>query len=450
MKRDNEVEDVLLSKCLGLVEDKLKWGSGSQWTTKDFEALREQIFRETKVSLSLATLKRLWGKMKYDSKPTASTLDVIAQFVGYQNWRTFSQSYQPPYVLVQDNQQDNEKQNIDLQAEKVTQVKATTQTSRSKRNVVIALSLGLSVTLLVAFMWPRLAKKPSNKLDAELFSFSSRKIIREGVPNSVVFDYDARIASATDTLLIQQSWDPQLQQQISRSQRQATSIYYFPGFFKAKLIVNRKVVKEHDLLITTDGWLPLIVRDHETPVYFKEADVQNGGALSLPVEKIEASNIPMQPAVPTIQYFNVRTFNELTSANFRFETALKNTYREGAGVCQLTNVTLLCEENFISIPLSAKGCISDLTLSFLGNEIDGKKEDLSAFGCDFKDWVKLTFEVKNKHSSIYINDILIYEAPVDATPTKITGIVFNFRGSGSVDFVKLSKTNGEVVFEDDF
>jgi hypothetical protein len=44
----------------------------------------------------------------------------------------------------------------------------------------------------------------------------------------------------------------------------------------------------------------------------------------------------------------------------------------------------------------------------------------------------------------------VYEAPFQSTPEKITGIVFSFEGTGSVDMVKFSKSNGQVVFEDQF
>src|SRR5690606_1875997 len=34
-------------------------------------------------------LKRIWGKVKYTSRPTTTTLDTLAQFIGHQNWRGF-------------------------------------------------------------------------------------------------------------------------------------------------------------------------------------------------------------------------------------------------------------------------------------------------------------------------------------------------------------------------
>src|SRR5690606_28600948 len=32
-----------------------------------------------------------WGKIKYDSKPTVTTLNALAKFNGFENWRSFQQ-----------------------------------------------------------------------------------------------------------------------------------------------------------------------------------------------------------------------------------------------------------------------------------------------------------------------------------------------------------------------
>src|SRR5689334_21914215 len=91
---DNEKQQI--EKCLRLMEEKLGWGSGSAWQNQEFEALSKAIFKETNVSLSVSTLKRLWGKIRYEGTPNIATLNALAQFVGYQNWRTFTANGNTP------------------------------------------------------------------------------------------------------------------------------------------------------------------------------------------------------------------------------------------------------------------------------------------------------------------------------------------------------------------
>lgn len=66
---------IILKRCLKEIESRLNWINSNQWQQKHFESLSELIYEKTKVSLSPLTLKRLWGKIKYNSNPSSSTLE---------------------------------------------------------------------------------------------------------------------------------------------------------------------------------------------------------------------------------------------------------------------------------------------------------------------------------------------------------------------------------------
>ena len=51
-------------------------------TPKDFDRLSDDIFARLHQKVSPTTLKRLWGYVATDSLPRQSTLDLLAQFVG--------------------------------------------------------------------------------------------------------------------------------------------------------------------------------------------------------------------------------------------------------------------------------------------------------------------------------------------------------------------------------
>jgi hypothetical protein len=207
------------------------------------------------------------------------------------------------------------------------------------------------------------------------------------------------------------------------------------------------VVKTHNLLIESDGWLALI-EQRPVPVYFKKEEVIAGGKLSLPVSKIREKNVLLQPNPPTVLFSNVRNFGEIYSDHFVFETSLKNDYSEGSAICQQTMVYLLCEGTAIWIPLCAKGCVSTADLYFTYFYTNGKREDLSAFGVDWKDYVKLRVESDSGRAKIFINDKLAYTIPRNIIRSKIIGFDFSFQGTGSVDYVSLS--NGKVNYKENF
>ncbi|MEP7253869.1 MAG: hypothetical protein ABI683_15860, partial [Ginsengibacter sp.] len=83
-------DDQLLLVAKKQIEEKLGWGNSVDWTNQDFIELSKKIFDEIEISISHVTLKRVWGKIKYDSLPNNYTLSTLVQFIGYENWRDFS------------------------------------------------------------------------------------------------------------------------------------------------------------------------------------------------------------------------------------------------------------------------------------------------------------------------------------------------------------------------
>lgn len=79
----------LIRQLKRLFEEKTGWGDSDQWNNQDFLELSVMIFDQTGIALSHVTLKRIWGKVRYESLPHTSTLNTIVQFLGYRNWREF-------------------------------------------------------------------------------------------------------------------------------------------------------------------------------------------------------------------------------------------------------------------------------------------------------------------------------------------------------------------------
>ena len=430
-------EERLKENCKQLIEEKLGWGGSSKWTNQDFDLLSEKIYEVTGVALSQTTLKRIWGKVKYDSAPTVTTLNTLAKFLGFENWREFRQ-----------------KQSLAAETavahETVKELKTVPANTKSRKSFLFpALVFGLTLMSILSwnfFTSRTIAKKKDGP--AVPYQFSSKKMVLRGVPNSVVFEYDAS-ASTTDSIFIQQSWDNRLRARVPKDQHLHTSIYYYPGFFRAKLMTGDKIVKEHDIFIQTDGWLPLIEQS-PVPVYFKKEEAVANGKLTLSLAKMKSQNVPLEPSVPYVYYANVRDFGDLSSDNFIFETSVRNDFREGSGVCQKSEIRLLTEGSMVSIPLSAKGCISENNLFCLGQYIKGNENDLSGFGVDFNHFVKVRLEVLNGKAGFFVDDKMVYHLDSVMSRSKIKGIIFRFQGTGSVDWVKLSKGDGKIVYEDEF
>jgi len=54
-------------------------------TPKDFEYLRECIYARLHIIVSRTTLMRIWGYLDEGVSPRKCTLDILAQYLGYQD-----------------------------------------------------------------------------------------------------------------------------------------------------------------------------------------------------------------------------------------------------------------------------------------------------------------------------------------------------------------------------
>jgi hypothetical protein len=435
-------DEELIERCKALIEEKIGWGNSENWSNRDFEELSQKIFDATDVNLSPTTLKRIWGKVRYDSAPTLTTLDTLARFAGFEHWRTFRQAQH-----VKDTEKISDVP-IPVQEPAPDNISAPPKRTAKKSSLFAMLLFGICVLVVVLAYFFFSRTKAQANLPLANYKFISRKVLKLGVPNSVVFDYDAS-GAPVDSVFIQQSWDILLSTQVPKNQHQHTSIYYYPGFFQAKLRVGKQVVKEDNVFIQTDGWLSM-VEQKPTPVYFKKEEAIDGGKMSLSVDKIKSKNIPLQPDPPIVNFSNIHEFGDLKTDNFIFETSFKNDYEEGSNICQKTEIRIVCEGSMISIPLSAKGCISENNLFCLGRFLRGTENDLSGFGVDFRDFVKFRLEMRNGNAQFFVNDKIVYHIDGLKMSSKIVGIVYRFHGSGSVDFAKLKKIDGATVYDDEF
>jgi len=423
-----DTQDTLIQKCRSAIEETLDWGNSNDWSTRDFESLSEKILEKTHVQLSVITLKRMWGRIRYESKPTTTTLDALAQFIGYENWRTFKLHNLAP------------KETLEPSAASTRNPAAS-----EKKRYTLVFSTAIILVSTGILLYFTAFKTAAPVVDPAGFIFSSKKIVDVGVPNTVVFDYDARAAENSDTIFIQQSWDKRLSRQVDRDQRQHTSIYYYPGFFQAKLRINDRVVQQHDLLIKSQGWLPLVDTE-PVPVYFKTSDILQNGFMGLPLTAIMANNIHLQPKTPWTGYYNVGDFATIMSNDFIFETELKNEYGEGAAACRHTEVHLLFKGATFVLPLCIPGCVSEIDFA----DMSGKKLDLSRLGVDFSAWVRVRVEVRDSLARVFVNNKQAFNLTASMAPVAFTGMIFRFQGTGSVNYIKISKHNKEVIYEDDF
>ncbi len=433
-----EKEKQLLVLCRRLIEESLNWGDSSIWGNDDFDQLSEKIFDKTKVQLSISTLKRIWGKVRYENFPTTATLNALAGFLNYESWRDFRQKNGAiePATIFGNGIEASSVSGIHIEQEK---------TKQPSRKIAMTFLLILILLAIIGIAYS-IVKKGTKPVDISTIKFEAVKV-SDTLPNSVIFNYDAS-AFKSDSVYIQQSWDPTRRELVSGIGKQHTSIYYNPGYFIAKLIVDNKIKKECVVSIKTKGWKG-IIETKPIPVYLSAKEIKGKGFMG-----ISDSLFQQKTGTPVfndtwIKFANVQEYKDIDAGNFIIEATFRNSSAVEASVCRKVNVVILGKGSAIVIPFSDKGCVSDLNLLTGDNYISGKDHDMRAFGCDFSQFQNMTCTVEKHRFKIYLNSKLIMDTPQKQTLGKIEGIRFEFEGAGEIKSVKLS-TPGAGVDDDKF
>ena len=450
-------EQLHIKACLKAIEDRLNCGDAAQWSNADFEKLSSLIADATGVQLSVSTLKRVWGKVAYSHAPSHTTLNTLAMYLGYADWRTFQQPFRPVQgcTVAEDRVETDAGPDVSGSLKVHSDQAAATGTSgnsvredssllqdgpgttgpqpvtpiparATRKRLYYAAGGVLLVLAVIVFMSVKKLQRP----DAARFSFSANKVASEGVPNTVIFRYDAS-AALTDSNFIVQTWDIRRKTHVPKDKHEHSAIYYYPGFFRARLIADGEEVSSHNLMISSNGWLCL-AENNPVPHYFKKEEYLKGDSVEVDSNTLKSYGLSLYPAPPKLRFFNERDLGSLQSDRFVFETKVKTAFTNGAGACQRVDVLIQCKNDIIYIPLAAKTCTGDLHLTACGAQVYSKHADLSGFGADLGNWVTLHVECVNRHMKFLVNGTAAYELDFPNEPSGIVGVQYRFEGLGAV------------------
>ena len=416
------------------LEQKLGWGKVEEWSSEDFQTLSDAILASTDLSLSITTLKRLVGRVNYNATPHPTTLNAIARFLGFDNWRAFKQGLSTPAPAPT--------------LPKEVKTPAPPPPSPTKRKWLAFLLPGLLVLL---FLIMAIAGKkdstsaPISAATLEKVTFST-KPVADGIPNTVVFNYDLTDVPGK-TFEIQQSWDQRRRFDINPKEKEATSTYYYPGYYRAKIVVDDKIIKEHDLFVPSNGWMAAIELG-PIPRYILPEEWQQTPYLSVHESTVE--NLHNKEKIPFLAYYLVDDFGDLQSSHFRLRTQLRHTFQNGNVPCQYASLTINCERGFMRIPFSTGGCVGELKAHFNGLTFDGKKTDLSGLAYVDEEWQEIDLELTEQALKVKVNQQEVLEGQLPTDAGRIVGIRYKFEGAGEVGQLMVWDHQDELVIEERF
>lgn len=403
------------------IEKETGWAPAEEWTTAHFEELSERIQRKTNVQLSVATLKRVWGRVKYDSSPSRTTLDALAIYAGYDSWVIADTDLRPAEALVQ-----SQNKLKGQQSNAVTDVKRSRRRSSNLSAPMLGILGALIGVLLVAGLSTYL---PSYKgPPAEVLSFELEQL-NQGLPATVQFRYVVN-GGAYDSMQVQQSWDSALRHTVDPQRGFYACTYFYPGVYDAKLLLDTSIVSQQKLVIPSDGWLATIDQElKDAPIYFRGEVIERTDHLveifPSVIEEYRLDTNNLHASIHRIGGFE----NIETAAGFTLETSFLNSV---PSACAKTELILFGSSSTVVLPFGKTGCSGEFTLFAGGKRYLGNAYDLSDFGVSGIEATEVKVEIEGDQLVVRNGEEEAFVETMVKPFGEFVGVRWRFEGLGKV------------------
>lgn len=423
-----------LEYCILLLEKKVSNVITKPYKRKDYIYLTDDIYDKTNILLNYVTLKRLW-ELDIGSIPQIKTLDAISIYLGFKSWYDFKLNTDLNNIL-----------NITLEKKKKK------SGSWIKSPNFFYYSGVLLVILLGVFILKSYQQKKRVKYDDDRIVFeATEKVISGGTPTTVMFNYDLAGFEGSDFRFYPDNFIKK-REKLFPGNKKISCIYVLPGVHRAKLYYKDRIVKQQNVYIPTNNWQTFVNKSESSslPIPVTDTTVKNGGLVFVTPEIVNKHGINGNFDYYDVHYLYVKDFGNNDGDHFKLETKIKNDYVEGYMKSQYSKVCLIAENGNIEIPFCGPGYGIVLKLILCEIKKRGSSEDLSFFCCDLMQYQKINIINNNKKVSVYRNDKFLSSFEYKEPMGRILGIKYFFYGCGSVDYVRLSNKENEVLFSDNF
>lgn len=250
----------------------------------------------------------------------------------------------------------------------------------------------------------------------------------------------------------------------SKTSDTVSQTYFYPGVYRLNLLVNKHIIKTnyHTVYSYPNQWAAwgfgvAYEKNWITNISTVKTYINDGSLhldpRDLPNE-IKGEDDYRHTVYALTQDFNIH-LDSLT-----LEARLKNPENEGGESCFNTGISLTDDHlNNAEAEFTMKGCsdyaklIVGKTIFRKGNLQQGKNVDLDNFGINHNEWNTFKLQLRDNQAEVFVNGNSVFRGEYEGREnfTNLTDIRFIFKGSGSVDWVKVSNSyTGKVVYQTDF
>jgi hypothetical protein len=312
----------------------------------------------------------------------------------------------------------------------------------------------LSVSLVVAslFFWAYSRNVPTRPVAKEVANLPVALTVTNATnqkiaPCELEFAYDASEAGPGDAFIDFNDYDtPKL---IPLSNRKGTIKHAFthPQGRLVSLYVGN-TYRNFRVLINSDGWFLKIGELFMLPI-------RQGGVMHYPLDDIPA---PLLRKGEFYTYYQILNDFNINADSVQFEARVKNPQKQGGITCfdvtidlngQLTNTEKL---GMLSFNVMGPGCERHAVVKVGDTELYGKDSSrlMRPSTIDLSDWVTIKAVVQQHVLRIYLNGQLRHTVPYKGQIGTLKFMQVGFKGTGSIDWVRLSTPGGQRLYQEEF
>lgn len=403
-----------------------------KWSGRDFQEIADDIYKKTSVKLSINTIKRVLGIIRYEGNPALSTRNTLVQYLGYKDWDDYLQTN---FGLSLSEQENNKK----------------SQHAQVKKNVFKSIRIlsiaAIIISLIIILIHTNRSKKPSNSntalitIDTTLIQLHVSPT--EGTvpfPFMVSYSKDSRI---NDSLILHA--DNQESYPLLRDSMEFLFTYLYPGKYNINIQYQNQIIKQKRVKAFTKEWMGMVYREPNT-IYtydiYKEKDV-----LSFPdsiIKELERDN--------QRYYISFNHFDEfgISGDNLRIKTRYRNI--GGAFPVATGNmfINLFCNKGTIKNGFINKGMVRYLQPIYAEHKLSFQTHDLHHFEKEDQEWIDAEIITNNQRIKIFRSDSLVFAIDYQKPLGTLYGIQYFFVGNGIVDYISIWNGQDSLLMHYDF
>ncbi|OQP53490.1 hypothetical protein A4H97_23800 [Niastella yeongjuensis] len=425
----------------------VSWGAPESWDLDQFKTLENMILESTDVTVNANTLKRFFQQRT--GNPQLATRDALCRFLGYAGYTDFvikkTRIEEAATVTTEINipeQATGQKEEI------TTPIFNSIQTPAQKSNKIYIYLLSVLLLILSGYLLYTLKIKEiyTNYLLSKIsFTAANPKGVN---PLTVTFSYSIPSSLLKDIKLVyEEANGDTAEKQLSRPVGKVNATYINEGDGYCQVQYKGRTIKSILIENRKSGWS--IFTRNERKGIFRTLPIYEAykkeGYVSLPLDSVVPEARPGHLFVSYVYYKDKLVDGD----NFMFEARVRNSVKDFAIPRSDVMMYILSNTGRHGFALNEAGYAY---IKFISGEknIKGDDYNLSKFNFNASDWHVMGIRVENKRSTFYLDGQKIYNIDYTQPIGSANELILRFKGCGAVDYVKVSKLNGQVVYEQDF